>query len=302
MALKSLPEPESYHGIPVLDLKVGDPIPSPRAPMRYAVRVFPDLARYLLTFNHPNNRVPRQRKWEMYAGDMTAGRWRFTPESLVFSSAGVLHNGVHRLQAVTHFGGSVWMMMDFGWPDGIISALDRGATRTNQDTVRMGQQENSATVASIISLVSRYDRTISTTRSWVGIPTPSSVEVADLIASDPKPWQMAARAGLRVYRALDHGATGTVWGAAFHIIGRLHPDRIDAFFDEIVEGTGAKGAPTRVLADWFRRRPSSMTKTGDAREPLELIVRGFNAWLTSKPLAFVKFRGFPLSRVRPADE
>lgn len=74
----------------------------------------------------------------------------------------------------------------------------------------------------------------------------------------------------------------------------------ERFFDEIADGTGSPGSSTRVVADWFRRRPASATKTGDDREPIEVIIRAFNSWLTGKAYAHPKQRGFALSRVRPS--
>lgn len=291
---------ESHHGVRALTLHVDDPLPRPTYPVRYAVRVTPDLARYLLTFNHPENRALRPRKITQFASDMAAGRWRFTPESVVFSTTGVLQNGQNRLIAVTVFGGPVWLMLDFGWPDDIITVIDRGAARTNQDTMHVSGQANSAAVASVITKVWKYDQTIGMTRGWTGMSVPSSAEALAMVEANAEDWQIATRAAQRIYRALDNGNSTATWGATYYIIARAHPNLAEPFFDEIVEGAGAVGSATRQLADWFRRRPSSATKTGDDRESAEVIIRGFNAWLTGKPFAFPKFRGFALSRVKSA--
>lgn len=294
------PDPETYHGVPVLSLHVDDPIPTPRVPARYAIRVHPDLARYLYTFNHPSNRRLRDRKVKSMSSDMASGRWMFTPESLIFTVSGVLANGQNRLIAVTETGEAVWLMVDFGWPDDIITVIDRGSARTNQDTLRVSDVANASGLASIVTKVWHYDRTVDQTRLWSGLPTPTSPEALGIVMSDPEGWQEALHAATRLYRALDKGGSVSSWGAAYYIIARGHPEKVAEFFDEIQAGTGKPGATTRVLADWFRRRPDSATKTGDAREPIELIIRGFNGWSVGRSFASPKFKGFALSRVRSA--
>lgn len=289
---------ELYHGIPVFDMHVGDPILMPRAPLRYAVRVTPDLARYLLTFNHPENRRLRPRKIKNYARDMAAGRWPLTPESIVFSSRGILQNGQNRLMAVTEYGAAVWFTIDFGWAEDIIAVIDRGNARTNLDALHVTGHANGANIASAVTKVWQYDRTVGTTRLWAGYEIPSAAEVLAMVDADDEGWQAATHAAMRVYRALDKGGAASYFAAVHHLIAREHGDRADDFFEEIATGSGKAGSATRVIGDWYRRRPASQTRTGDSREPIELLIRAFNGWLNGKSFAFTKYKGFPLSRVR----
>lgn len=289
---------KAYHGVPVLEIHVDDPIPTPRAPIRYAVLVHPDLARYLLTFNHPDNRRVRELKVQVFAGDMKADRWYFTPESVIFSVDGMLQNGQNRLTAVQEAGVSVWMMVDFGWPTDIIVAIDRGTARTNGDTMRVNGVGNANVVAAAISKVSLYQRTVGTTRSWSGLSsTVSSAECIAIARSDPDGWARASAAAGKVYRALDKGGSMTLWTTLYWLVRDAHPDRVDAFFDELASGTGEPKSPTRKLADHFRRRGDADRLTGDRREAYEIAIRGFNAWLSDEHLAFPRFAGFTLTRI-----
>ena len=73
--IRKADEPETYHGFPVLHLRVGDAIPTPRIPERYAVRVTPDLARYWLNeCNHPDQRRVREGKVSVFSEDTYAAR------------------------------------------------------------------------------------------------------------------------------------------------------------------------------------------------------------------------------------
>lgn len=295
--IKAAPQ-DLYHGVPVLALRAGEPIPTPRAPERYAVRVYPDLARHLLTFNHDHNRSLRRRSVERFVSDMRAGLWWFTPEAVVFSQTGVLQNGQHRLMAVTEYGSDVWMMFDFGWPAEIINAIDRGTARTNSDAFRISDVSHGTIISAAITLVHRYWLVVGKTSSFIGLSTPSAQQALATLNEAPESWAAAARAGTRVYALLDKGLAPATWTALHHIIGGAYPDEVDAFFDAIGQGTDPAGSPTRVLGDWFRRRPLSATRTGDAREPVEVVIRGFNAWRSGKALSMPKTPGFVLSRVK----
>lgn len=300
MAIAKLPTPDTYHGLPVLALRVGDPIPTPRVPERYAVRVYPDLARYLLTFNHPHNRTTRTHRVRMYANDMVQDWWMLSPHGVVFSRTPLVINGQHQLTAVTEYGADVWMIMDFGWPDELIYVFDRNAAKTNADTLRAADEPSAALQAAIVALVEKWQhvRDTNPNRGFSGITVPSSQAVLNKLASDPT-WLSSARLGERVYKALDKGLSATVWAAAHHIIAEVNPvDDVTAFFIAVADGTGAVGSPSRMLADYYRRRPVTASKSGDNREPLENIIRGWNAHKTGRHLWMVKRPGFGLSPVR----
>lgn len=289
---------DSYHGVPVLPLRVDDPIPTPRAPERYAVRVYPDLARYLLTFNHPDNRGIRRRAVAKYVEDMRSGLWWFTPESVVFTVDGRLNDGQHRLAAVAEYGSDVWMMFDFGWPGEIITAIDRGIARTNSDAFGIESIPNPSVVSGAMSVVAKWQEAVGTQRGYSTAVVVSAQRSLAIYREDPEPWQIAARAGRKLYDRLDHGLSPSLWTAAYWIVADAYPEQAESFFAAVAEGTEPAGSPSRIVADWFRRRPVQATRTGDRREPIEVIVRGFNAWRSGKALAFPKTPGFTLSRVK----
>lgn len=290
--------PDTYHGIPILPLKVGDTIPTPRAPERYAVRIYPDLARYLLTFNAPNNRAIRPTKFRKYSSDMRDGLWRFTPESVVFTQSGEMQNGQHRLTAVCDAGVEVWMMLDFGWPDDIINALDRGAAKTAQDAFAHDRIPSASVITSAINVVARYEQVVGMTRGFNGLPVPSTLKARAIYDADPEGWHEAGNAGGRVYDALEKGFTPSVWSGAYRLIAAVYPDLVASFFDAVAKGTDPVGSATRQLGVYALRRQVRAVHTGDEREPLEVIIRAFNAWRLSKPMALPKSPGFVLSRVR----
>ena len=291
--------PSVYHGVPVLRLHVGDPIPTPRAPQRYAVLVNPDLARYLLTFNHPRNRGHKPGAVHKYSRDMELGWWAFTPESIVFSDAPLLEDGQNRLRAVEESGARIWMMFDFGWPEDLIERINRGASRTNADAFAVNGYKNGSVISAGIGIVEKYRMTVGRPNRWANRILTSS-ESLSRYGENPTGWEAAAAWGMRVYNAVQ-GLGPSTWAAAHRIMVIAAGEvTTDAFFQELIDETGEVGSASRKLKSHYLRRRLSDTASGDTREPMENIVRAFNAWRAGKPVGFVRTGGaFTLSAVRP---
>lgn len=298
--MKNATPDETYHGMDVLAIHVGDALPTPPYPVRYAVRVAPDLARYLLTFNHAKNRDLRPRKIRAMASDMIADRWLFAPHGLVFDLNGTLNDGQHRLLAIIETGVTLWVVVDFGWPIGVIRAIDRGTSRTTADMLGVDELDNASGLSAGFTRWWQYQRLVGTSRGLAGFDVPTSMEAEATIAADLDAWHEAVNRGSRIYRVLEKGASASAWSAFFRLAAESDPRVAAEFYAELHDGTGSPKSATRQLADWFRRRPMTVTKTGDAREPLELMIRAWNAWLVGKSFAFPRFSGFELSRVRGA--
>lgn len=281
---------EAYHGVPVLRLHVDDPIPTPRAPQRNAVRIFPDLARYMLTFNHPQNRKPKKTAIARYARDMELGYWAFTPESIVFSATPLLEDGQNRLHAVIEAGVPAWMMVDFGWPTDLIEVINRASSRTNADAFMVAAVPNRNSAAAAIGIVEKYKATAGTPLHWA-IRVLSPTEALEIYRQDSAAWDRANAWANRIYNATQGLGTAT-WAAAYYLIaGAAGQEKADAFFTEVVDETGEAGSASRRLKSHYLRRKLYDTASGDRREPLENIVRAFNAWLTKKPVGFVRTGG-----------
>lgn len=296
MALATLtrPSPETtYRGIPVLDLHVGDPIPQPRAPERYAVRVTPDLARYLLTFNTKGNRSFKEISIAKFARDMHANMFPITPHSIIFSS--VLEDGQNRLMAVTVYGEPVWLMLDFGWPEGTVNFTDKGSAKTPGDTFKVNGIPQANVAAAAVATVALYDATVGSSLSWQARNKPTTAEALRAYQADDLRWQQAVQVGSRVGKALS--MSDSQWIAAHYLIDRNGGDA-GGFFAELLAETGDPGSPTRRLAKIYLRWTSAYSKTKDSREPLENIIRAYNAWRRGGSFSPVSKTGFDLSRIR----
>lgn len=300
MAIRALrsEEPASYHGVDVLELHAGDAIPRPRAPRRYAVRITPDLARYFLSFNHPNNRRQRLYRVAVYASDMLAGLWEFTPQGIVFNREGILEDGQNRLVAITEYGQPVWMVVDFGWPEGIIQRMDRGMAKVASDALRVEGVGNNTIVAGAIQYAHLFHKTVGTDLRWGSKSRLSDAQVVLRYKGDSGLWDHASQLGASVYHAY-HALSPSLWTAAYTAIAAARGEETaTSFFDELRSGTGAPHAATRTLERYYTRRKLSDTITGDTREPMENIIRAFNAWDSGKTYSRVTRPGFTLTRPR----
>jgi hypothetical protein len=189
-------------------------------------------------------------------------------------------------------------MVDFGWPDDIIHALDRGTARTNADSFGFEEIPSAHAVAATINAVAKYEAVRGLTRGFYGLPVPTAETALATYSQDPEGWNTAQSIGTRIYRALDKSLSPATWGACYRIISTVQPDAASDFFEEVIDGTGAPGSATRELADHYRRRPMSAVSSQDTREPMENILRAFQAYQTGRRWRRVMRPNFVMSRVK----
>jgi hypothetical protein len=108
-----------------------------KRPGLFLVLITPELAAaWLETFNVENRRL-RPGHAAYLARIMANGEWRPDhPDPILFSRAGRLINGQHRLTAVVTGGKSVWMRVETGADDAIRQHIDTNAVRSLGDRAR----------------------------------------------------------------------------------------------------------------------------------------------------------------------
>jgi hypothetical protein len=95
--------------------------------------IAPDAAKALLTKN--KNRRLRPKSVAKYVGQMTAGLWRVGP-CLMFTSAGELVDGQHRLTAIVKSGVAAQFLIVRGVPRELFEVIDQGSGRDTGDALR----------------------------------------------------------------------------------------------------------------------------------------------------------------------
>ena len=97
------------------------------------MRITPGLAAEMLTYNTKNRPISRV-KVDHWAREMTSGKWEGALTTIIFSDAGNLLDGQHRLEAIIKAEVTVDnALVRFGLPANSFDKIDVGLKRTNAD-------------------------------------------------------------------------------------------------------------------------------------------------------------------------
>jgi len=106
--------------------------------MRHSIMsIGPETAQRILDDANHDNRKLRENVVLRYAEMMSNGDWKLSPEPIVVSKTGRLLNGQHRLHAVVKSGVICNFSVVQGADDDVFDVLDRGATRTSADALKI---------------------------------------------------------------------------------------------------------------------------------------------------------------------
>jgi hypothetical protein len=284
-------------GLKALDLKPGDPIPTPAGIAWNAIHIDPALAAHLFAQNRDNNRGKHDQHLDLLVSDLRDDRWRLTPGPVVFDEDGRLIDGQHRLLAIMRSGVPAWTVVTFGWDRETIHFLDLGAKRTGGDMLRINDVKHSGLVSSTISRRFRYgDALVSGHRMVNSVISVPAVEAE--FANDNAFWVHAAKVGHETHTSLRRGLTATVFAVVAALIEEVHPGTAEPFFDEVTNPT-VPGSPAWEVKQRYHQARYTEREFLDRRLPIEFLIRAYNAWSGAEK----KFRGYPkpgftLSRIK----
>lgn len=201
--------------------------------------VTPDMALDMLDYN-TRNRPVKGGKVALYARQMEAGEWRYTGEPIIFSDAGRVIDGQHRLMACIEADTAIPVDVAFGRPDNAFAFIDVGAPRTAGDIFAINGVKNSSYCSSMTRMIWHYDQGRQTVSGGGGI---TSAELYDVFVSLGNVYD-----SLPVLHkfAASRLASPSLMGAMHHICSRKCKRDADAFFSLINEG-GAGNGPAQEL-------------------------------------------------------
>ena len=132
----------------------------------YIVNVTPKLAREWLSrniFNRPIN----QDLVQMYVQQIENDLWRLTHQGCGFTTFGSLLDGQHRLTAIIITGKTLPMRVTINQPEENFEFIDNGRNRSNLETMRMGQRDQTLNSAhSNVLKAFLAGRSCKTTNQW----------------------------------------------------------------------------------------------------------------------------------------
>jgi hypothetical protein len=106
--------------------------------------ISPELAEHIINNLNGSNRKPARAKIAEYVHAMQTRRWPVTGATLVFSKAGFLLDGQHRLLACIQSGIPLTTFCVFNIPDGAFAMIDIGRKRSNTDAFFVAKVANSS--------------------------------------------------------------------------------------------------------------------------------------------------------------
>lgn len=116
------------------------------------ITLTPELAKELLKKNK-NNRKLNKAHVNRLSDEMSQGNWSYTGDAIKISSADLLVDGQHRLEAVIDSGVSIDIELITGVNTDSFSKIDSGLKRTAGQVVQMGGIKNPNNVAAIAKIM-----------------------------------------------------------------------------------------------------------------------------------------------------
>ena len=113
--------------------------------------ITPEVARIMLGTNKENNRALNEKTVKFYAHQMTSGQWKLTGEAIKISSAGVLIDGQHRLNALIRANKSIDFLIVYDIDDSAFAYIDTGLTRSPGDLFKISGIDHYNVKSSIVS-------------------------------------------------------------------------------------------------------------------------------------------------------
>lgn len=246
------------------------------------VTVTPGLANVILGSN-PDNRNIGPAKLAQFASDMRNGRWAFNGEPIIIAVTGELNDGQHRLSALIEANVSLPLIFHFGLERHTRLTVDQGKCRTAADFLGMEGVANATAVASIARLVLGYERSGFDNINDANQVTNS--EVRARAETDEQLHTSASFAGAH-HKVTRNFAAPAIIGFCHYVLTNEHPGDANIYMTQICTGEGLKKNDAAYVV-----RDRLLNLGRNRGHKIEIILRGWNAYRSNRPLKLVKVLG-----------
>lgn len=200
--------------------------------------VGPEQAKEWLQKEHERNRHTPS-VTERYTEDMSLGRWRWTPEPIVFDDNGKMVNGGNRLRAIVNSDQTILLTVWFDCPEEVVANMDRGAQRTLRQADRMAGVD----IAPTLYYMGRGLRMIDKRTTTV-----SDSEVRDAIEALKVPWD--AIGDVVPHRGGSKLRAGCL--LALCVAWFTEPERVVGFAQELAASMKHEAIPGNAVKNFLR--------------------------------------------------
>lgn len=195
----------------------------------------PERAAKLLERNKSNRRIREGRVREI-ARAITAGHWYVTGDTIKLNGDGSLLDGQHRLSAIVAAGQPVRVAIARGVDTRAQVAVDRGASRTLGDDLRMAGHAHYNTLAAACALRMRWDEG-SRSGGAFGVTRATWDDATEVLRRVPHFERSVAMCA-------DHRLTklvaGSVVAMCHSVWYEIDPQLADSFVEDLASGVGLR--------------------------------------------------------------
>lgn len=250
------------------------------------VTVTPDMAREWLELNE-DNRALRKQRVASYAADMKANRWTFTGEAIKFNGS-TLEDGQHRLTACVLADTPFETLVIRGLPEGAKDVMDQGLPRTVSDVLTWHGGKNGNQVAAIARavLLVRAGRPPTAQHAAVSLGFTRQVIAQFALEHSDELSEV-----FNFSRRNRFGANYSAVGAFLYLVGDLMDDPSPSmeFIESVASGTLLMpGDAQLALRNWMMNAGSSTKRARGLADHLAAIIRGWNGYVSGKPVKLIK--------------
>lgn len=259
------------------------------------VTVSPEMAHEWLKRN-TNNRKLRNARVNLYAEELTAGRWRFTGDSIKFSNSGVILDGQHRLAACVQANVPFTAVVVCGLADEVFNVVDRNLGRSANDVLDHYGVKYATTAAAAARLVIAHEcGYMVNAHALAPLATPERIlsEVEDHLEE----YERACHLG---GKARPQGFNPSAF-AAFIVLAdrRFGSPTVDSFIESLLSGANLGDGDPRIA---LRGQVQGNARPREQIGCLALIIRTWNAWSRGETRRLIKgwTRGMPFPQFNDA--
>lgn len=263
----------------------------PSEPM--VITVTPDMASDWLSYrNHPKNRTLSKAIAGKYQKDMEQGRWRETPEPMIFDTEGWIISGQHRLKAVANSGATqrFWVVPDQSRD--IFDVVDQGYKRQAAHVLGVPN-------ATVVAGAARYLASLAEQDRWT-MPRFSAITVPEIVTT-VRQWPELTWYSTEVMNV--RGRTFIPGAAHLAILAQAarteHVGRIGPWIEGLLTGANLSDTDPRVhLRNRFLVNHAALSGTKNRDLVYSLITKAWNAHAEDKPMTMLRhLAAEPLARV-----
>lgn len=245
--------------------------------------ITPERAAQMLEGNIVNRTLRRQRV-ALYAKQMRLGQWRVTGETIVFSPAGQLLQGQHRLTACVESGCSFSTVVVYGVDPEAMKVMDTGLARTAADVFKIEGISTSTWVAAATRQAIAVKGGFQNDTHRMSLITRDELlefynEHGPLIAA-------AGDLSSPVYGALRHSRAA--WATLAFLLLDADPELAVEFFRCLGTGADMSEGDPRLALRQFCLNATAQRRRLSWTEMVANGIRVWNSWLDGKQVTHIK--------------